>query len=92
MFGERYRHTGARLVTARSTVTYLVEGSYPDPLIVCGGIVHIGTSSYEIAQALFQKERCIATCDTVHVNTDGSGAAALTDDMRAQLGALRVHT
>ena len=68
------RPKNERSMVAAVTINYLREGSYPDDVTVCSGVSTIGTSSYVIAQAMFQHEKCIATCDAVIVcRTDGEG-------------------
>lgn len=68
------RPKNERSMVAAVTINYLREGSYPDDVTVCSGVSKIGTSSYVIAQAMFQHDRCIATCDSVIVcRTDGEG-------------------
>ena len=68
------RPKNERSMVAAVTINYLREGSYPDDVTVCSGVRKIGTSSYVIAQAMFQHDKCIATCDSVIVcRTDGEG-------------------
>ena len=68
------RPKNERSMVAAVTINYLREGSYPDDVTVCSGVSKIGTSSYVISQAMFQHEKCIATCDSVIVcRTDGEG-------------------
>lgn len=68
------RPKNERSMVAAVTINYLREGSYPDDVTVCSGVSKIGTSSYVIAQAMFQHDKCIATCDSVIVcRTDGEG-------------------
>ena len=56
------------------TINYLREGQYPDDVEVSSGVSKIGSSSYVIAQAMFQNGQCIATCDSIIVcRTDGEG-------------------
>ncbi|GAB5489154.1 MAG: hypothetical protein Pars2KO_27240 [Parasphingorhabdus sp.] len=68
------RPKNERSMVAAVTINYLREGSYPEDVMVCSGVSKIGTSSYVIAQAMFQHDKCIATCDSVIVcRTDGEG-------------------
>ncbi|SIN59479.1 acyl-CoA thioester hydrolase [Parasphingorhabdus marina DSM 22363] len=68
------RPKNERSMVAAVTINYLREGSYPDDVEIASGVSKIGTSSYVIAQAMFQHGHCIATCDSVIVcRTDGEG-------------------
>lgn len=71
-WGDRPRNE--RSMVAAVTINYLREGQYPDDVEVSSGVSKIGTSSYVIAQAMFQNGHCIATCDSIIVcRTDGEG-------------------
>lgn len=71
-WGDRPRNE--RSMVAAVTINYLREGQYPDDVEVSSGVSKIGTSSYVIAQAMFQNGQCIATCDSIIVcRTDGEG-------------------
>tara|TARA_R110002124_G_scaffold89841_7_gene229592 strand:- start:487 stop:921 length:435 start_codon:yes stop_codon:yes gene_type:complete len=81
-WGDRPKNE--RSMVAAVTINYLREGQYPDDVEVSSGVSKIGRSSYIIAQAMFQNDRCIATCDSVIVcRTDGEGkplrAAVMTE-------------
>ena len=58
----------------------LVQSSYPCVVTISSRfsdvIASIGTSSFHIAQGLFQEQRCLATCETVMVHLGPDGAAA----------------
>ena len=71
-WGDRPKNE--RSMVAAVTINYLREGQYPDDVEVSSGVSKIGRSSYVIAQAMFQNDRCIATCDSVIVcRPDGEG-------------------
>lgn len=71
-WGDRPRNE--RSMVAAVTINYLREGQYPDDVEVSSGVSKIGSSSYVIAQAMFQNGHCIATCDSIIVcRTDGEG-------------------
>ena len=71
-WGDRPKNE--RSMVAAVTINYLREGQYPDDVEVSSGVSKIDRSSYVIAQAMFQNDRCIATCDSVIVcRTDGEG-------------------
>lgn len=68
------RPRNERSMVAAVTINYLREGQYPDDVEISSGVSRIGTSSYVIAQAMFQGGKCIATCESVIVcRTDGEG-------------------
>jgi len=68
------RPKNERSMVAAVTINYLREGHYPDDVEISSGVSTIGTSSYVIAQAMFQNGQCIATCDSIIVcRTDGEG-------------------
>lgn len=71
-WGDRPRNE--RSMVAAVTINYLREGQYPDDVEISSGVSKIGSSSYVIAQAMFQNGQCIATCDSIIVcRTDGEG-------------------
>ena len=71
-WGDRPKNE--RSMVAVVTINYLREGQYPDDVEISSGVSKIGTSSYVIAQAMFQNGHCIATCDSIIVcRTDGEG-------------------
>ena len=79
-----------RTMVAAVTINYLAEGSFPDDVIVTSGIGSIGSSSWTILQAMFQNDRCIATCDTVVVCRTDDESRPLRTELRAGLGAMMV--
>jgi acyl-CoA thioester hydrolase len=82
-WGERPKNE--RTMVAAVEINYLAEGNFPAPVTITSGIGKIGNSSWTILQAMFQKDRCIATCDTVVVcRTDGEGKP-LRPELRASL-------
>ncbi|MBL9068553.1 MAG: acyl-CoA thioesterase [Sphingopyxis sp.] len=85
------RPANERTMVAAVEINYLAEGNFPDPVQIATGIGRLGTSSWTIVQAMFQNDRCIATCDTVVVcRTDGE-AKPLRADMVAELEAKRAN-
>lgn len=82
-WGERPRNE--RTMVAAVEINYLAEGSFPAPVTITSGIGKIGNSSWTIVQAMFQADRCIATCDTVVAcRTDGE-SKPLRAELRAEL-------
>lgn len=80
-----------RFMVAHVGIDYLAEGQYPEPVALHLGIAHIGTSSFRMAMAAFQQDRCFALCDSVLVvrGPDGS-AAPLPAVLRERLEAHRL--
>lgn len=81
----RRANPGVRWLVARVDINYLVEGSFPEPVLIANGIGRIGTASWSILSAAFQHDRCIALCDTTLVYTHGQGAVPLPDALRVVL-------
>ena len=83
------RDRGHRIVVGEVTIRYLAEGRYPDPVTATAGVSRIGSSSYTLAQALFQDGRCISTCDTVfvYIKPDEGRSRPLPDSLRQVLAA-----
>lgn len=74
------RPRNERSMIAAVTINYLREGKYPDDVEISSGVSRIGTSSYVIAQAMFQHGHCIATCESIIVcRTDGAGMPLRTE-------------
>jgi len=83
------RPANERAMVAAVEINYLREGNFPDDVTVCSGIGRIGTSSWTIEQAMFQKGQCIATCDTVVVcRTDNQAKplrAEIVEGLKTQI-------
>lgn len=91
VFPPETRHAHSmRLLIADTHIAYLAEAHYPGDIEVGAGIAKIGTSSYTIALALFQKGKCVGTCETVLVNTDGKTPTPIPDEGRAALERYRL--
>lgn len=87
---EFRRAQNMRMLIADVHIAYLGEAHYPGDLTVCSGISHVGRTSYTIALALFQHGACVGVCETVLVNTDGKTPAAIPDEGRTALEALKL--
>jgi acyl-CoA thioester hydrolase len=85
------RASGERTMVAAVEINYLGEGSFPDPVTIKSGTGEVRNSSWTVLQAMFQGERCIATCDTVVVCRANNAALPIRADLRAALEALRVN-
>jgi acyl-CoA thioester hydrolase len=86
----RKRHA-MRMLIADVHIAYLREAHYPGDIIVGAGIGHIGNTSYRIDLALFQNGVCVGVCETVLVNTDGTGVAAIPAEGRDALESVRMR-
>ncbi len=86
------RPRNERTMVVEVTINYLGEGSFPEPVTVCTGIGKLGTSSWTIYQAMFQGDRCIATCDSVIACRTDRQAKPLRAELRESLEALLVKT
>ncbi|RJF85901.1 acyl-CoA thioesterase [Sphingomonas cavernae] len=85
------RQKGIRWLIAKVEINYVAEAHFPDDVEIASGIGTIGSRSWTILAAAFQNGQCVATCDTVIVFTDTTGAIALPAEMRALLEANRVR-
>lgn len=83
--------TRPRFMVAHVGIDYLAEAHYPGDVALHLGVAHIGTSSFRMAMAAFQNDRCFALCDSVLVvrGPDG-GAAPLPAALRERLEAHRL--
>ena len=84
--------TGTRIVTVEQRVNFLAEVFHPNMLEAACGILKIGSSSYEIGQAVFQKGRCVGVCTAVLVSaTRQHGVSPLPQNLRDALETYRIH-
>lgn len=81
-----------RIVTADSRVTYLGEVFHPDDVEVRTGILRIGSASYDIGQAMFQKGKCVGICTTTFVQATKEGSSPLSPALHAALEAMAIKT
>lgn len=81
-----------RSVVAQVEINYLAEGSYPEDVEIATGIGEIGGRSWQILSAMFQHDRCIATCDVVVVMDKDAAGADLPDAFRQRMGEWQVRT
>ncbi len=90
--GRRLTEPGFNFVLARITIDYLAEIHLPGTVEIGSAVKTIGNSSVAITQALFQREKCVATCEAVVVQVDPatSRSAALSPSLRESLNALLV--
>ncbi|NNM57651.1 thioesterase family protein [Acidocella sp.] len=88
--GRMLTEPGFNFVLARITIDYLAEIHLPGTVEIGSAVKTIGNSSVTLTQALFQREKCVATCEAVMVQVDPatSRSAALSPTLRASLNAL----
>jgi acyl-CoA thioester hydrolase len=78
---------GHAFVIARVTIDYLDEAKYPGTVEVHTGCAVIGRTSFTLAQALFQGNRCVAAALTTLVYRQSGAPSALPDGFRRRLAA-----
>ena len=88
--GVRRLAAGDRWLIASVNINYVAEAYFPDDLSISSGITRIGSSSWDIASAAFQRNQCVATCITTLVLTDKHGSKAISDVLREALQARMV--
>ena len=74
-----------RLLVARQSVDYLGEVKWPGRVLMGVGVSRVGSSSFTLALAMFQHEKCVGISDTVLVYTSSRGAEPLPARMRELL-------
>lgn len=74
-------------LVAHVAVDFLGEGSYPEPLTLTYAVGHIGSTSFRCLMGMFQKDVCIALCDSVLVHRGEAGPAPLPQELRSKLEA-----
>ena len=82
---------GHRWLVARVEINYLAEGFFPEDVEIATGIGDIGTRSWHIVSAAFQKGVPLATCDVVIVMSPSGGATELPADFRTGLEGHRIR-
>lgn len=87
-----FRPRDFRLLVARASYDYLQQAHYPAPLRVRAGVARLGRTSFELAMALFQEERCIGLADVVKVQLGSDGPLPLSAEIRALLEAWALRT
>jgi acyl-CoA thioester hydrolase len=79
---------GIRWLIAGVDIAYLAEAHHPDDVTIMSGIGHIGTKSWTIMSAAFQRGVCVATCETAIVYTDANGPQPLPQDFRTKFASV----
>ncbi|MDD2794726.1 thioesterase family protein [Acidocella sp.] len=88
--GRMLAKPGFSFFLAHISIDYLAEIHPPGTVEIGSAVKTIGNSSVTLTQALFQREKCVATCEAVVVQVDPatSRPAALSPALRASLNAL----
>lgn len=87
LLGRHPADQGVRWLVAAVDLKYVEEAHFPYDVVVRSGIGHIGNSSWILLSAAFQKDECVATCDTVMVMKGPKGKRIIDDDIRAVMEA-----
>lgn len=75
----------ARILVAQVNITYLAEGHYPGEILIAAGAARLGRTSFGLATALFQGDRCISLAESTVVHTGGRGPEPLPEWIREGL-------
>ncbi len=86
------RAPGQRWLIVKVEINYLAESFFPAPVEIASGVSRIGISSWDIASAAFQHEKCVATCITTIVLTDKDGPSPIPQLLRTEFERLSVTT
>jgi acyl-CoA thioester hydrolase len=83
--------TRPRFMVAHVGIDYVAEAHYPGLVAIHLGVAHIGSSSFTMAMAAFQQDRCFALCNSVLVmRAPEGGPAPLPPPLRERLEAHRL--
>lgn len=74
-----------RMLVANLDIAYLAEAKYPGLITAGSGVHRIGTTSYTVANALFQDGACVGVAETVLVATAEGRPAPLSEEVRERL-------
>jgi acyl-CoA thioester hydrolase len=80
--GRHPQEHGVRWLVAAVSLNYVEESHFPYPFEIRCAIGHIGTTSWTISSAAFQKGVCVATCDTTVVTHGPEGRREIDDAVR----------
>ncbi len=72
-------------VVGELRIRYLAEGSYPEALILYGGVYKIGRSSYAFEQALWQGSNQLSYCQTMSVYCRRGASSTIPPAVRDHL-------
>ncbi len=84
------RTQGQRWLIVSAKLDYIAESFFPEPVNIASGIGRIGSSSWDICSAAFQKDSCVAICVTTLVLTDKNGPTSIGEELRHEFERLMV--
>ena len=84
------RAAGERWLIVSVGLEYIAESYFPEPIVIASGIGRIGSSSWDIYSAAFQKGVCVAICVTTLVLTDKRGPKSVGAELRGEFERLMV--
>jgi acyl-CoA thioester hydrolase len=85
--GRHPQEQGVRWLVAAVSLIYVQEAHFPYPFDIHCAIGHIGTTSWTISSAAFQRGECVATCDTTVVTHGAEGRRKIADSLREAMQA-----
>ena len=85
--GRHPQEQGVRWLVAAVSLNYVAESHFPYPFDIHCAIGHIGTTSWTISSAAFQKGECVATCDTTVVTHGAEGRRQIAETLREAMQA-----
>jgi acyl-CoA thioesterase FadM len=74
-----------RVLVARQSIDYLGEVKWPGLICVAVGVSHVGTTSFSLALAMFQSDKCVGVSDATLVYAMQQGPARVPDRLREVL-------
>lgn len=83
---------GHAFVIARVTIDYLDEAKHPGTIEVHTGCAGIGQTSFKLAQALVQGDRCVAVALTTLVHRQAGAPSPLPEDLRRRFAQRMMRT
>jgi acyl-CoA thioester hydrolase len=86
-----HRDADYAILLVENNTRFLAECHFPDPVIVGSAIGHIGNSSYQILQGLFQHGICVALCDAALVCAAHGKPTPLADEVRQRMMAMTMR-
>ena len=78
------------IMLVENNIRFLAECHFPEPVTVASALGHIGNSSYQFQQGLFQEGVCVALSEATMVCAQHGKAVPVPDDVRARLQAMQI--
>ena len=85
--GRHPHDQGVRWLIASVHLEYLQEAHFPDDVTIGCAIGHVGNTSWKVMSAAFQKEECVAICDSIVVTHGPGGRRQVDDSLRTAMAA-----